>query len=91
MAEIRSDRSNSRRGHTSLRDIKQGVEKGKNRKVSSRGALPLITLLSTDRTIRQFTQAGSQLGDREMHVQTHAYVGTHTHAAEDISRMIHSD
>lgn len=71
---IRSDRSNSRRGHTFLHDMKRGGEKGKKWKVSSRGALQLITLLNADRTIRQFTPSGSQLRDIEMHVQTHAYV-----------------
>lgn len=48
---------------------KQG--KRKNGKVSSRGALQLVTLLSADEAIRRFTQAGSPPGGRG-DVQTHA-------------------
>lgn len=56
---ICSDPSKSRRGHTCACDIRQVGEKGKNRKVSSRGALQLVTLLSADEAVRRFTRAGS--------------------------------
>lgn len=59
---IRADPSKSQ-GHTCACDIKQ-VRGRKNRKVSSRGALQLVTLLSGDEAIRRFTQAGSPPGGR---------------------------
>lgn len=61
---ICSDPSNSRQGHGCLSAIRQGRRRGRREKMpESKLAFQLISLPSADRTIRPFTQAGSQVGD----------------------------
>lgn len=65
---IRSDHSNSRQGHASLWYIERG--KGKM-EVSSRGALQLITLPSTDRRMKRFRKGRiTTQGKRDTYANT---------------------
>lgn len=70
---IRSDRSNSRRGHTSLWDIERG--RGKREKPNRELEKRFTAHYSAERwQDDEAAHTGWISREREMHVQTHAYV-----------------